>query len=262
VSRHHARVRISGETATIEDLGSRNGVRINGRLTGGAIGLGHNDRIRIGTQELVFCKLPDQAEQTGKTTGYLRHCSRCQTPYPEEMVACPNCGLGDSTEETTQSSVRADGHVNWTLQLLLEVLDKALSMNKATDAERFMARAAAQMEERINLQENADVVRLNRLAESAVRLAGLQENGRWLSWVWTIYTKLDRVPSLSFLDHFAALPYDVSIETLPALEQFLSVIRTRTEAEISDDDQSGLERIETFLPMLRPLHPRPQPHVE
>src|SRR5262245_57686826 len=55
VSRQHARIRINGDVATIEDLGSRNGLQINGRGTRGISQLSEGDRVRIGTQELVFC---------------------------------------------------------------------------------------------------------------------------------------------------------------------------------------------------------------
>jgi pSer/pThr/pTyr-binding forkhead associated (FHA) protein len=52
VSRNHAKITISGEEAHVADLGSRNGVRINGRHIQGEALLKDGDRVRLGTQEL------------------------------------------------------------------------------------------------------------------------------------------------------------------------------------------------------------------
>ncbi|HEV2821289.1 MAG TPA: DUF3662 and FHA domain-containing protein [Solirubrobacteraceae bacterium] len=57
VSRRHAEVRpvrTSEATWTIQDLGSTNGVRVNGRVADGAQPLGHGDRIELGTADLIF----------------------------------------------------------------------------------------------------------------------------------------------------------------------------------------------------------------
>jgi pSer/pThr/pTyr-binding forkhead associated (FHA) protein len=53
MSREHAVVQCDGETATLEDLQSTNGVKINGkRVRSGE--LAHGDEIEIGQTHLVF----------------------------------------------------------------------------------------------------------------------------------------------------------------------------------------------------------------
>lgn len=54
VSRHHARLRVEGNAAWLEDLGSRNGTRIDGRLIEEATRLVEGDVIQIGPEVLVF----------------------------------------------------------------------------------------------------------------------------------------------------------------------------------------------------------------
>jgi sigma-B regulation protein RsbU (phosphoserine phosphatase) len=55
VSRRHARVfRENGGPWSVEDLGSRNGTRLNERLLDGPAALEEGDRIRVGSRELVF----------------------------------------------------------------------------------------------------------------------------------------------------------------------------------------------------------------
>ena len=54
VSRAHARIRLAGNAATIEDVGSRNGTFIGGRRLRGPAALADGDEIRLGDVELVF----------------------------------------------------------------------------------------------------------------------------------------------------------------------------------------------------------------
>ena len=54
-SRRHARIVVSPEQAVIEDLGSRNGTRVNDAIIDRPVELKNGDRIRVGPALLVFC---------------------------------------------------------------------------------------------------------------------------------------------------------------------------------------------------------------
>jgi hypothetical protein len=54
VSRKHAELRPSGASWTVRDLGSTNGVKVNGRRIQGAQSLRDGDTITIGTSDVVF----------------------------------------------------------------------------------------------------------------------------------------------------------------------------------------------------------------
>jgi FHA domain-containing protein len=54
VSRHHAELRPRGDGWAITDLGSTNGVRVNGSRIGAAHPLSAGDRIELGSTEMVF----------------------------------------------------------------------------------------------------------------------------------------------------------------------------------------------------------------
>jgi len=54
-SRRHARIVVSRDTAIIEDLGSRNGTRVNDALIDRQVELKNGDRIGVGSAILVFC---------------------------------------------------------------------------------------------------------------------------------------------------------------------------------------------------------------
>jgi hypothetical protein len=54
VSRQHAEVRPSGAQWTVRDLGSTNGIKVNGRRVTAAQSLKHGDTIELGTTKIVF----------------------------------------------------------------------------------------------------------------------------------------------------------------------------------------------------------------
>jgi hypothetical protein len=54
VSRRHAQIRPRDGGWTIEDLGSTNGLRVNGRRVTGAVPLNRGDRIELGSTEIAF----------------------------------------------------------------------------------------------------------------------------------------------------------------------------------------------------------------
>ena len=102
----HAKILVGGDGVVVEDLGSRNGMKLNGRRITGTHPLADGDRIRIGTQELVFCVVAANEGMVTRTTGFLRHCAACRLPYAAEAGTCPNCGYprarGDQCENCTK----------------------------------------------------------------------------------------------------------------------------------------------------------------
>ena len=54
ISRYHAKVSFDGKNWSIEDLGSTNGTKVNGKLISSAISLSNGDEIILGDQILIF----------------------------------------------------------------------------------------------------------------------------------------------------------------------------------------------------------------
>jgi hypothetical protein len=95
VSRHHAEIVVTRTGATVHDLGSRNGVRINGVRITGPTALRPNDRIRLGRDELVILMTDDRIEDSGysaRPTGIEDVCQRCGHEHAAGVVSCPGCG--------------------------------------------------------------------------------------------------------------------------------------------------------------------------
>ncbi len=196
VSRQHARIVIEGGQAKVEDLGSRNGVKVNGAPVRQPTLLKDKDRLRIGTQELVFCEVttqPDSARAV-RITGYLRYCATCGMPYPQESPACPTCG---GTEQVDDTGVH-EGQTakeSWGLQLVMEVVEKALGVDRAPEAARMLSRARQQVDERVTVGDTIPNDEVERLVLLTVRVALATQDPSWIVWTIRLYATSPLVPS-------------------------------------------------------------------
>jgi hypothetical protein len=251
VSRQHARIVIDGDDATLQDLGSRNGVKVNGVGIRGPAKLKDGDRLRVGTQELVFCRVEQAANASAKTTGFLRHCAKCRLPYPQEVVACPNCGATEQLdEETLSGQFGASSQGSWSVQLLIEVLEKALSLSRVADAERILRRASAQLEERIVQHEEVDARQLATLADAATRVSLQSGDPTWGCWAVQVYRRVPHVPDGELIDRLAELlachPAEIG-ESVDGLAAHYAAQRR----PMTDEETAAIARLEHLRASLK-----------
>jgi hypothetical protein len=262
VSRQHARIIIDGDDATVHDLGSRNGVKLNGSTVRGKAKLNDGDRLRVGTQELVFCKIEAASPSTvAKTTGFLRHCAKCRLPYPQEAPSCPNCGSSEQMdEETLSGQFGAASQGAWSVQLLLEVLEKALSLSRVADAERILRRATTQFEERLAQGEPLETKQLEALALAGVRLACDSGDPTWGVWAAQVYRRVKIIPSAGLVEGLALLAtrYGEMNEPIDLLTTHCRAIVQSTTVE-ERDALARLEQLRAQLVQSARHRARPNP---
>ncbi|MGE3636868.1 MAG: FHA domain-containing protein, partial [Sandaracinaceae bacterium] len=195
ISRRHAKIMIRGDVAAVQDLGSRNGVRINGRAIDGESEIKDGDRIRLGTQELLF-SVVRRRDRPARPTGYMRVCHACATPYPEGSPTCPHCGAPALEEEDTVSGMMVESRRNWTFQLLGEVIERALSTGRAAEADRLLRRAAKEVDDRLAAGERLDADHISMISTFAVRLARLVGGSEWVAWPLTLHRRQGKMLSV------------------------------------------------------------------
>jgi hypothetical protein len=250
VSRQHARILIDDNGVSIEDLGSRNGVKLNGVTLRGRGQLQDGDRLRIGTQDLVFCRVDPVGPVHAKTTGVLRLCANCRLPYPREMVSCPNCEETEQTEEETLSgSFGADKQHSWSVQLLVEALEKALSLSRAPDAERIVRRATAQVEELIVSGAAIDPAHVEKLANAAAQTSLHVGEPTWGAWVAQVYRRVGRIPPKSVVDRLVDLAERFPTEMAAPVAQLIDYLRSNARGSTPEDAES-LARLEQLRRLL------------
>jgi hypothetical protein len=246
ISRQHAKIVVTPTSATFVDLGSRNGSRINGRQVSGSTPLADADRIRLGAQELVFFEVGPE-RRAPRQTGAMLFCNKCATPFPEGARVCPHCGAPPSAftrEDETMSGVFLEPRRTWMLQLMGEVLERALSTQKLEEAERILQRAVDEFANRLAAADPVDDRQLTQIADYALRLARLQNDPGWVRWVTAMFGRIERVPAAPVLERLADA---WEVPQVPALLAD-AVARWRTQADsLGSEERAALSRLHTLL---------------
>ncbi|MBN9167002.1 MAG: FHA domain-containing protein [Myxococcales bacterium] len=251
VSRHHARIVLDGDRAVLYDLNSRNGVKLNGHGIKEPTELKDGDRLRIGTQELVFCRVESAPNASAKTTGFLRHCARCRMPYPQEAGACPSCGATEALdEETLSGQFGAAAQAIWSVQLFLEVLERALSLQRFEDVNRILRRATVQVEERIVRADPVDGPQLAKLADGAARAALALGDPTWGQWVAQVYRRVPLIMPEEVVARLGELVARFPTDMAEPVEQLAAYSRTLRVAPDEAPALAALERVRSSVPPL------------
>jgi len=240
VSRRHAVIELGAESASVKDLGSRNGVRVNGEKIDGKQQLTDGDRIRLGTQELVFYVAGREKKRAARTTGFMTVCHECGTPYPEQSPQCPHCGAPRRDDDTI-SGLMVEPRRSWTFQLLGEVIDRALATGRAQEADRVMRRAAREVDERLAGGERLDVDQVTMITGFALRLAAMLGGAEWVHWALNVHRHQTMFPADGLLEQLEGLDFDAIPDAAKSIDEF---------------QEWAAEQFDTLRP------PPPQEHVD
>ena len=246
VSREHARIRITGERATIEDLGSRNGVQVGGVHLLKVHVLLDGERVRIGTQEMVFCAgAPAPAVGLGaRATGFMCHCSECGHPYALEMSECPVCGSSDRTEEDTLAGAPSSSQRDWGLDLVVDALRRAESLGRTDDIERILSHARLGIEQRIGNGDAVERPTLDAVADAAATLAAARGDATWGKWLLSVYASLGTVPPRAVGQSLITLPASERTSLAPAARRVVDSVSSRGGPRHEDRESfAGIEAL-------------------
>lgn len=112
VSRLHARFVLRDGGLVVEDLGSRNGIRVNGERIDSESPVKKGDSVEIGSHHIEVLAATETKRPPANTLE-LWICQRCRSPKPGEHAACPRCGATDSDSE---SDATPGGHASPTVR--------------------------------------------------------------------------------------------------------------------------------------------------
>jgi hypothetical protein len=209
LSRRHIRIDLSGTVPTVEDLRSRNGTQLNGRPLVDRATLTDGDRIRIGTQELMFLAL-ESAMNNDRNTSALRFCNGCAIPYPARSLHCPHCGAVQD-EDGVSTEVRDGVASGWTFHLLSQVVARAIEQGRLTDAERMMSRGVAELEKQLDRELAVESRHVIEVAECSTRLGCALRSARWIEVGARLYRRGGEAPSRDVLTLVDELPADAGL---------------------------------------------------
>ena len=152
VSRKHAILHVEPERLSIEDLGSRNGVYINGARVEGTAEVRHGDRLNIGKQEIRILEdeekrdrarmatvgSADQAEALGRALAQEDTKLSTQLPEVAELEAL-------SPREREVLKLLALGHTHKEVARSLNVSAKTVETYRARIADKLQLKTRADL---------------------------------------------------------------------------------------------------------------------
>jgi hypothetical protein len=204
VSRHHAAVDVTGQSATLRDLESRNGVRLNGTRITAPMALSLGDKIGIGGVELLFGQQSDKSAQT-------------LVQVPAQRAAA--------------------------FGLIGMLAEKALGLGRGEEAERLLGPQIDELLQEVERGRRYEVATVERACEFALRIALLTGNSPWVSTVFRFYRAMRRLPPSSLVDELYAVPHKVKVPSREDLRTYLAVLRDGTEA-LNPSERFLLGRLE------------------
>lgn len=217
VSRRHATFTVMAEAVTVEDLGSRNGVSVNGERIAGRVMLRIGDRIQIGSQEMVLVAGASEA---------VRAATR--NPLKMTLPKIPSEGPAMSTKPPSPSDPDADASMVRradAFNLLGSVAEKALAMGKHAEAERILASPLADVIEASRAGKRITPSLLDQAARFSARLATATGKGAWADYVIELYQSQGRIVPAPVIDELYNAFRRVSAIDLGRLRDYVAQLR-------------------------------------
>lgn len=243
------------DEAHIEDLSSRNGTTLNGVSLQTRSILTNGDRIRIGAHDLVFVEETYKAPQKQRPTGIMVFCKSCGAAFSEGVTRCPHCGAAIQTERTcracglavssddlfckgcgtdlTKKATERDAPDiigTWKAKLVLDVLEKAMNLERFDQAASIFRDKSEQIEALLR-SRGRDTSLLNRLSQISAVLASHTKNAEFLTWVIARWNETEeRIPQEIFDNLITSAQgwYDLRPELESYLDELDADITTET----------------------------------
>jgi predicted component of type VI protein secretion system len=228
VSRKHALLIVGAESVVIKDLGSRNGVVVNGTKIDTSRILLDGDRVTIGSQEMTLVAWQ-------RDPGYM---ARRRTGSQTLSSVMPPHLLPSGGDASREVSKRIDS-----FPLLSTLADKALALGRPEDAERILSSILTEILKRVKEEHPFATETVDQAAQYAVRLAAGTGKGSWVDYVVALYTAVRRPCPALVVDELHTVLRKTSAVNLDALRTYVDLLRDQT-AEHGPAERFLVQRIE------------------
>jgi hypothetical protein len=257
VSRRHAAITHKPDGVWVEDLGSRNGVSLNGTRINGPTKLSHLDRVTVGSHDLVLVEISDRGEA-------MTRCEACGTANGPLALSCTGCGASihrgsptlvgmtlndipgvsrDASPLGPGSVARLEDEVTASQQLLQSIAEKALALGRVDEAERVLSRLLAEIMTRAKNGAPLLPQRLTEGTRYALRLAELGKKHVWIDWVFDVHQATGKLIGEGEIERLHDLVRKVRYPGGASLRRYLETMREKA-SELSPSDRFLLQRLE------------------
>jgi pSer/pThr/pTyr-binding forkhead associated (FHA) protein len=221
VSRRHAMFEVTPSGARIKDLGSVNGVLVNGtRIDDKPYSLQHGDRITIGDEPLEL-KL-DEIKADGRDSERERDTKPTLDGEPVRTV--PPRPLPQTLNEAdiaSASTQRVDP-----LELVSMVANKALAAGRVREAENMLRLHLTAVLNDVKAKRQQSPESQATAATLALKLARATSDGRWFDYVLDLLLCSPALPPEALLADLEQTLAKLPLADVTRLERFAQAIRT------------------------------------
>lgn len=229
VSRRHAALLLTDAGLEVEDLGSVNGLFVNGERGGGRTRLALGDRLVIGRQQLTVEKWTAASAQDCSGTGEQRTLSASN-----ELDRFAAALGGDAT-------TKGD-----TFDLLGGVADKALALGRGAEAERILGGFLETLRNAERREQPLSPAQAARAVDYAVRLAEVSGKGSWIDYAVELFTIRSEPLPAATVDRLYRVLRSCSRIDVPLLRRYVRTLRAEFE-RLGPADRFVVQRIEGLV---------------
>jgi hypothetical protein len=230
---------------TLEDLGSRNGVLVNGSRISGRKSLTDGDRIAIGSQEMFLLGSVEPASgQLSRTgVGWTRQTQNARTVDLAEIVHEEDGTTAIASRRLLhETPSHPDKRVN-ALSLIGGVAEKALALGRVDEAERILQRSLTDILVRARMGAEVQPELAAKASTCAARLASATGRGAWVDYIFELNTRLGLILPAAIVDDLYTVLRKVKSVDMTILRGYLKRIRESAE-ERSPAERFVVQRIE------------------
>jgi uncharacterized OB-fold protein len=241
VSRRHAAFRVLPQGVEVRDLGSRNGVLVNGERIEGPALLKDGDQVRIGAQDLRVSSAEREPRESG--TEELIQCRQCGALYDAERDTCATCGHPDElnalpnagqvldtvvVHETGQRSSGAGS--SGSLEVLARLADKALGLGRFDEGERLVGSMLNGILSRATGSEGQERETLSLASSYALRLAEATHSPIWIDDTFRLYATARQLMPAETIDELYRVATKVRYANPRAIRNYVSRLKDAAPA--------------------------------
>jgi hypothetical protein len=207
-SRRHAALDVSAEQVTVRDLGSRNGVLVNGEEISDRRALCEGDLITLGAQALTVRRIRREGEPS--PTPYaveraLKPAPLARIAVAKRAVSTDDGGAVAEALSTLNPNTTGVGRPLSAFRLIAEAADRAVATGRSERAQMILEAPLLEALATVRAGREIEPELLDIAAAQGVRLAELTHDKRWIDYVHDLY-EARRLPlPLAVADRLAGL---------------------------------------------------------